>query len=279
MFFTQNPRKPGKIKIGVHEAYTIWRCLVDRYVFIDHFNLLKNFTHDKDFLIYLNRIIEGYKDEVAGLEEMCKVFSIPSPQPSATDQSTTGNSEVLWDEQTAGVVYRFFRLDLNILLLGLKNSYTNDDVKEELIRLVKNAMNRVDNFVMYIKAKNWVQTPPLYPFVNPDIPEKLTINEVFLLFDHLIFRYNNMHQTSTFSMFCSDADLKVLLEAGTKILGKQIEKLEKELLYYGVTLPNPNPIHVPAPEKKEVMEDSFIFNIIFRGMQDAMVLHGTAISE
>jgi len=250
--------------LGVHEAYTVWRCLVDRYVFIDHFNLLKNFTHDKDFLIYLTRIIEGFKDEAAALEELCKDFSIPSPQPSATDQNVTGNSEVVWDQQTAEVVYRFFRLDLNILLLGLKNSYSNDDVKGILIKLVKHAMNRVDNFVMYMKTKNWVQTPPLYPFVDPDVPEKIAINEVYLLFDHLIFRYNNIHQTSTFSILCSDPDLKVLLETGTKILGKQIEKLEKKLLYYGVSLPNPNPIHVPAPENKELVKDNFMFYLIFR---------------
>jgi hypothetical protein len=266
-------------KIGVHEAYTIWRSLIDRYVFIDHFNQLKNYTHDQDFLKYLKQIIKDFKEETSKLEEVCRVYSIPSPDPSIRDKHTTGNSEIVADRDTAEVVYRFLRVDLNILLLGLKSSYINDTIKKFLIHLTKKAIQRVDKYVKYIKSRNWVETPPLYPFVPPEIPEKVAINEVHLLFDHLTFRYNNIHQTSLFSNLASDKEFQLLLEVGTKILEKQIKDLEEKLLYFGINLPKPYPINVPVPASKEMLKDRFMYNIVFRGIQDAMVLHGTAISE
>ena len=192
------PRKSTPEKIGVQAAYTVWRSLVDRYVFIEHFNKLKNYTHDRDFLFLLTNLINDFKEEANRLEELCQNFYIQSPQPSSRDTTATGHSEVLSDRDTAEVVYRFLRLDLNILLLGLKNSHTNDSVKEFAINLVNKAINRVDKFIKYIKFKDWLEIPPLYPNVNPEVREHLAVIKVYLLYDHLIFRYNNIHQTRIF---------------------------------------------------------------------------------
>jgi hypothetical protein len=147
MLLTEHPRKAEQVKIGVNGAYTLWRSLVDRYVFIDHFNQQKNYTHDQDFLLYLTQIISDFKEEAANIEKLCSEFSIPSPRPSAKDQNVAGNSEVVKDKETAEVVFRFIRLDLNIQLLGLKASFINDDVKAFLLKLTKNAMERVDKEV------------------------------------------------------------------------------------------------------------------------------------
>lgn len=279
MIFSRHPRKPERVKISVQGAYTLWRSLIDRYVFIEHFNLLKNFAHDQDFVMYLTSIITDFKNETMELEKICHRFSIPSPQPSSKDQNTAGNSEVADDKQTAEVLFRFLRLDLNILLLGLKNSYTNDEVKDYLLTLVKKEIERLDRYIPYLKAKNWIQAPPLYPYTNPEIKEPLAINEVYLLYDHLLYRYNNVHQTGNFAALTSDVDFRAILQMGIKILQKEIKVLEDKILYYGIKLPSPHPVNIPAPESQEILTDQFMFNVVFRGMQDAMVLHGTAISE
>ena len=279
MLFNKRPIHSKKIKIGVHEAYTIWRSLVDRYIFIDSFHRDKNFTHDKDLLMYTAQMINDLRKETIQLEELCRLYSIQSPQPNTRGRYTVGNSEIAVDRLSAGIVYRFLRLDLNILFLGLKNPSTNEAVKKFLVKLTHKQINRLDKYIPYLKMKNWIQTPPLYPYVTGTGKDILAINEVYMLYQHLLFRYNNIHQTSTLALYATDTDFKVLMELGTRILQKQITRLENKLLYFGIALPNPNPINVPTPENKEVLNDKFIFNLLFSGMQDAMVLHGTAISE
>lgn len=279
MLFSDNPRKTEQVKISINGAYTLWRSLIDRYVFIDHFNHLKNFVHDRDLVIYVTRIIDESKDEAVEIEKLCQKFGITSPLPNTKDQNVQGNSEIVKDREVAQVLYRFLRLDLNILLLGLKGYYTNDNVKEFLMKLLKHEMNRLDKFVRYMKVKNWIEAPPLYPYIDPKVKEKVAINEVFLLFDHLIQRYSNIRQTRYYTEAAADTDLKALFALGINVLERQIKQLEDILLEYGITLPNPNPVHVNTLESKEGVDDRFLYNMVFRGMQDTMVLHGTAISE
>lgn len=279
MFFSDNPRKAEQVKISINGAYTLWRSLIDRYVFIDHFNHLKNFIHDRDFTIYLNRIIDGFKDEAEEIEKLCQEYGITSPLPNTKDQNVQGNSEIVKDKEVAEVLYRFLRLDLNILLLGLKGYFSNDEVKEFLMKLLKHEINRLDKFIRYMKVKNWIEAPPLYPYIDPKVKEKVAINEVFLLFDHLMHRYSNIRQTRYYAATAADTDLKALFELGIKVLEKEIRQLEDILLEFGITLPNPNPVHVTTFESKEEVDDRFLYNMVFRGMQDTMVLHGTAISE
>jgi hypothetical protein len=279
LFFTKHPRQAEHVKIGVQGTYTVWRCLVDRYLFIDHINHLRNFVHDQDFLIYLTEIVNDFKEETVALEELCKHYSIPSPEPSARDQNTGGNSEVVKDKETAIVVFLFLRMDLTTLLMGLRNSYSDDNVKEFLVQLAKKQIARLDRYAKYLKVKDWIQMPPLYPYTNPAIKEKLAVNEVHLLYDHLLFRYNNLHETNNFIALTSNTDFRAVLEIGTKILQKEIKTLEDKILYYGITLPSPYPINSPTTENQEFLQDRFMFDMVFRGMQGAVVLHGTAISE
>lgn len=279
MLSLRNPRQVESIKLDVHEAYTLWRSSTDRNITIDHMNYLRNFIHDRDFLLFLTRIIEELKKECHSLEKLLQKYSIIGSEPAVEKYNAAGNSEILRDQDAAEVMYRFLRLDVNLNALSLKYTPTDDGVWSLMVDLTKSAINRVDRTIEYMKLKNWLYEPPLYPYVAPNTNEKVATNEIALLWDHLIFRYHNLRQTQVFSTLASDPDLMIILKKGVDILQNDIGALEDKLVYYGVALPRHYTNITASIENKTVIDDKYMLNAVMRGMRDAIALHASAIQE
>jgi hypothetical protein len=132
---------------------------------------------------------------------------------------------------------------------------------------------------MFMKTKNYLEMPPIYPSTKPGLSERLAANEVYMLWDHLTFRYENLRLTSFFGSYVNDADLKALMALGDKVLSLQVKQLEEKLLYFGVALPRPYTPVVTTVEQTETIDDSFIFNTILRGIHDAIIHHASGLPE
>ncbi|MGI6684046.1 MAG: DUF3231 family protein [Bacillota bacterium] len=277
--FTQNPRKTETRKIGCMQTYTLWRCLFDRYILLDHFNGLKNYVHDKDFLIYLTKTLDDYQDECRKLEKLLEKYAIPGPEPNLRDVNVGGNSEVTKDKGTAQSLYLSMSVDTMRLMHALKDQFINDDIREFTTELAKTALRRVDSFISFIKLKNWLSLPPLYPNTSAQTKEIIAANEVYLLFEHLAYRYQNSRLTLLFSAATRHEEFAALLKSGLKILEKEIKTLEDKLLEFGITLPKRYSIIEPLYENKDILEDRYMYNTILRGMKDALSLQGSLISE
>lgn len=195
-----------KHKLDVEEAYILWRLLSNRYLFISHIQHLKNFTHDKDFNVVLGKLLNDWRKEAGTLEAQLEKFSLKGAQPPAAGQGAPGNSAIVIDRVTAEVAFAFMRLDLHRMLSAMKDTLVNDSVRDLLFTLLKSALDRVDKFIGYIKVKNWVFYPPLFPHVKPGL--QIAINEVFLLWDHLVFRYNNIRKTQFYAEMTAEPDFK-----------------------------------------------------------------------
>jgi hypothetical protein len=265
-------------KLNVKSSHILWRSLVDRNISIEHFHVLKNFVYDKDFKDYIENTLKEYKSEADKLHNLLNKYSIASPDPSPRNQNIKVSSEILNDQSIAEVMLRFMRLDNNILMLGLKEIPTNQDVYDYVGHLAKTSIKRVDAFIDYVKKKKWIYLPPKYRHANPGT-EEVDGDTIYLLWDHLVFRYTNIRLTQIFSVYVTDPIFNAMLTAGTKILQREAKYLEDKLLYFGVTLPKPYPSVTVKPQDKDMFDDRFIFNQILRGMQDAVALHGTSISE
>lgn len=275
MVFKNNQESPA---IGVQEAHILWRLLSDRYVIIDHISQLQNFTHDEDFSIYLNQLIKGYKEDVKILVAKLDKYSIAGPPPNVAGQNATGNSEIVRDRETAQIIFGYMRLDLALKLYSLIDTHENREVRLLIMNFVKKSLSRIDTLIKYMKLKNWMDQPPLYKYSNQQ-SAKVAANEVFLLYDHLVFRYLNLRQTKYFEAFTSDTDFRVLLDLGTDILNKQISQLESKLLHYGVTLPKGFSETTPSNVNSEIISDRYMFTAVLKGMQNSISLHGIAIIE
>ncbi|ATW27447.1 DUF3231 family protein [Candidatus Formimonas warabiya] len=279
MVFGVNLGSTTSCKISSESAYIIWRSLIDRNVSVEHLNALENYIHDQDFLKVCKDINEEYQKEIKQLTKLADAFGINGPDPFLPGQTIKSDQEVMRDQEIGEVLYRFMRLDVNMILLSLKYVPINDEVQQKMINLAQKAMYRVDAFIKYLKKKNWIFTPPEYRNTPPNVTEKVGVNEIHLLTDHLLFRYNNIRLTELFAAYAQDPDFALVLKAGVRILQKEVKLLEDRLLYFGIALPKAYPDTVPKPEKKEYFEDRFIFNTILRGMQDALALHGSAVQE
>jgi hypothetical protein len=273
-----NKKAKADDKLNVASSHILWRSLVDRNISIEHLQVLKNFIYDNDFKDYLENTLKEYKNEVNKLVDLLNKYSITAPDPSPRNQNVQVSSEILNDKDIAEVLLRFMRLDTNILMLGLKEIPTNQDVYDYVGHLAKTAINRIDAYIDYLKKKKWIYIPPRYRHANPETEEVGGVT-IYLLWDHLIFRYNNIRLTQIFSVYVTDPELNALLTAGIKILQTEAKFLEDELLYFGITLPKPYASVTVKPQDKDMFDDRFIFNQILRGMQDAVALHGTTISE
>jgi len=105
------------------------------------------------------------------------------------------------------------------------------------MQFLKDAINSLDTYVKYLKAKGWLEVPPLYKNVPPEVDEILDTGEAFHLWDYLTFRYDNLFKTQLFYGYAYDGDFKTLLLTGTKILEGQCKKLLGELTYFGIPVP------------------------------------------
>lgn len=266
-------------KISTREAHVFWRMLSDTYTVIDQINNAKSFVHDKDFIFYLNKLVADYEKKAKEIEGVLDKLSILGPTPNARSQNVAGNSEINRDKETAKLIFTLMRLHINLLLQTIAEPYINDFLRSFIIRLAKDSLKRFDAFVKYLKVKKWIETPPQYPYTQTYVKDKIGAADVYLIWENLVQRYNDIRQTQVLSSYAADTGLKLLLDTGTNILKKQATDLENKLLYYGVALPEPYTNIVPTPETTELIEDRYIFNTILMGMWNTIALHSMAIQD
>lgn len=110
-----------------------------------------------------------------------------------------------------------------------------------------------------------------------DKQQIINVSEVFHLWNHLVQRYNVIYVTDTLEKMAQDDDLKLILNVGKKKLGDNIDELEKELVAYGIPLPNRPPKQSQTITHLESISDRYIFRRIFRGIQSFIPTHTMAV--
>lgn len=271
--------KSEKQILGVEEAFNIWNMLRYRFFVMDQVKVLKNYVHDIDFLHIVDRHLQRFDRDIQVLKKQSEKYSIKGPIPSVPDVKAMGNSEVLRDEEVSRILHEFLKEDLNTLVTVNRDSVHNDGLRAIFIRLMKQSMRALFDYVDYLKLKGWIEFPPLYPYVLKNVEERIATNEIYQLWDHLISRYRNIHLTQVSATFAYDGDLKVLFKAGIEKLEGQVKRLEETLLYFGIPLPHRYSDVISTPETTELFDDQNMYSVILSGMQDASALHGLALKD
>lgn len=89
-----------------------------------------------------------------------------------------------------------------------------------------------------------------------------------------------MEISQIYEHYAKDRDFAYLLSKGIRgILEKQINKLEKELDYFGLPLMERPPKSVRPPDNAEIIEDQLMFRDIFTGIQYMFSLHAEALKQ
>src|SRR5690554_4072093 len=107
--------------------------------------------------------------------------------------------------------------------------------------------------------------------------EDLNAGEAFELWELLRSRYDVYYRTQVLENQACDQDLKIVVAYGLKILTRQIKKLEKLLLAYGLPLPEKPPEDVTETTKVESITDKYIYRNIFAGIRSFLPIHLSAL--
>lgn len=282
MVFTA-PRSKSKKQqqlVDVEEAYHLWDTLKSLYSVVERIQIWGNFAHDPEFGILVAKMLNDYKKEVNKLEKVLQKYAIQGPKTNRTKINTTVNSEVLLDQFLGHDLFLILQEQVEMLLRSFVTSTTNENVRKIFLKLLKNAIERQGDLEKYLKIKGWLETPPLYPLIADNVKERLDTGEVFHLWDHLTYRYDNIEKTETFYDFVYDGEFKLLLKVGLQMaLKKQASMLEKELEYFGIPVPSHPPNVINPPDNTEILKDEFMFKDIYSGMHGAAIMHAQALKQ
>ena len=271
--------KKKRSGLSAQEAYNIWDFLTSKYLVLTRLAIWENFVHDMD----LSMIIKGYAEKEKGktkkLEKELKDVGLAGPDVGIVGANIAANPESIRDEYIAQDLFMSMQESVEMLLRFLISTSTNDKLRSLFTKYAKDAVEDMDSLVRYLRMKGWVAASPHYPNIPPEVHEKLDAGEAFHLWDHLTFRYDNIHLTEILVGATDDVDLQFLLTAGIQhVLKKQAAMLEKECLYFGIALPK-HPSNVPSHIPSQYFSDDFIYRTVAAGITGATLLHAAALKQ
>jgi len=265
------------------EAYNLWDILKAKYIQVERMLLWRNFAHDRDFIRMLDMYLKDFGREITLLEKELDKYGISGPDKNRTEVKTAANAEVIRDEYIAQDFYIYLQESIEMLLRAFRTSTTNDSVRALFLRMLKKAIEQTDAYIKYLKTKGWLEEPPFYPNVPAETGERLDTGEAFHLWEHLTFRYDNIHQTDIYYTFAHDRDFKLILKTGLQaVLQKQAQTLEKQMVRFGIPLPKRSTrvFSIPqSPQFTQALNDDHMYRLILTGMTGAASVHGQALKQ
>lgn len=274
--FIKNKKKKN-VQISVAEAFNLWDILNAVYAAIERFNLWSNYIHDRDFMILMQIYLHELNDAKEILENSLTQYGIKAPDSHTLTVNTELNSDFMRDQLIATDLYSTQQEHIEMLLLAIAQATRNDKVRSMMMQFVKKNLDRIGMTTKYLKVKGWLQAPPIYS-QTPGDNIKIDAGEVFNLWSHLTYRYDNLMLTETFLSLANDADLKLYLKKGRALLTKEARSLERELQHFGVVIPIKPPVTKP-PSPPHGVDDDSMFRVIFSGISGALTVHAKAVKQ
>jgi len=273
----RSDKKKKNLQLSTAEAFNLWNILNSKYAAIERLNLWSNYIHDKDFLAFMRVYLNHLNAHKEILEKTLNQFGIKAPDSHTLTTNPKISSDFFRDQLIATDMFITQQELIEMLLLAIGSSTRNDGVRQMFIRFVKKDLDLIGTTIRYLKTKGWLYVPPKYS-QTPDVNIKIDAGEVFNLWSHLTYRYDNLSLTEIFLTLVNDADLKAFLKTGQLLLLRQIKALEKELQHFGIVMPIKPPATLP-PNPLHGTEDDVMLRVIFSGITGALSVHAKAVKQ
>lgn len=267
--------KPEKRQqmVDVQEAFYLWDILNSKYLALESLKTYKNDTHDVDLRKIIDITTKALEKNIKIFENELQKYSIQAPDRNRAFINFPQNTQAVTDEYIANHLFLFFQEEVEHFLKAYRSCVTNDSVRTLIKNLSLEKIDITDRIVCYLRLKNWLNIPPLYKNTPQNVKEEIATIEIGNLWDHLTFRYDNVHTTEVIRSFARDPDFILTLDMGLKVLEGQVEMLEKELQYFGVPLPKRPGKVTMTPSSTEILFDDHMFRTLLNGIQGATILH------
>lgn len=269
----------GTEQIDIQEAYSIWNWLRIRYNSMETFQLYLNLVHDRDFSLLLSRLLADTKKHMKTMEQEGEKFKIPLPDRPPLDIKFAVSINQITDKLIYKKIFADMIAELFTISRAVRTSTTNDRIRKIFVDDMLSHIRNFEILYKYSKLKSWEEVPPTYKTASPTDKENVTLTEAYHLWDHLSQRYDQLKMNNMFLGVVHDPDFKMILNQGAKILNAQVQKLEQQVLQYGVIMPSRPPAHQQITIDPESLTDDFMYGVIFTGIGEAMDLHMRAVIE
>lgn len=261
------------------EAFNLWDILRSKYVVLEKLMIWQRCAHDKDLQLLAAQLQKSIKENVEILEKLMEKYAVKAPDQNKTGISHPGSSQMITDEFISQDIFIYLQEHIENLLTAFMTSFTNDSVREVFKNMAIKTIDHTNKMMKYLKLKGWIETPPLYQHVDPNVSERLTTVEATSLWDHLTLRYDNRRLTELYLTYAHDADFKVSMEMGLKTLNKQIDNLERELLHFGIPMPKKPSKITMKDSTSEFIWDDHMYRTLLMGLRTVATLHARTYKE
>jgi hypothetical protein len=243
------------------------------------FQFYQNLVHDRDFSLLLDNLLKDTQSHMKTMEQEGEKFKIPVPDRPPLDIKFPASINQVTDKFIYKKILADMMAELFTISRSVRSSTTNDRLRKIFVDDMLTHIRNFELLYKFSKLKAWEDVPPTYKLASPTDKESLSLTEAFHLWDHLGQRYDQMKMTNLFLGMVHDADFKMIMNQGVKMLNEQVKKLEQQVLNYGVTLPQRPPVHQNATIDPESLTDNFMYSVTFTGIVEAIDLHMRAVIE
>ena len=265
--------------IDIQEAFNIYNLLRARYVSTQTVQLFKNFVHDVEWEIILNKFQRNFENQINNLEKLGEKFRIIMPNRPPVDVKFVTRINDMTDDYIYKKIYHDLVAQLMSLTHAVRSSSTNDNLRTSIIQDLIVHFEDFDTLYKFGKLKGWEETYPNYKTAIVQVKEQLSTSEAFHIWDHIVMRYEQTELMGIFAGFAHDTEFKVILGHGVYVYGKQLKKLEELALKLNIPLPNRAALPVTSPIDPEIITDKFMYRIILSWELNSIDAHVRATIE
>jgi len=266
-------------RLDIQEAFNIYNLLRARYVSTQTVQIFKNFVHDIDWEIILDKFLKHFNKQITVLEELGDRFRIIMPSRPPLDIQFATSINDITDEYIYKKIYHDLIAELMSLIHAVRSTSTNDNLRNIIIKDLITHFEDFDILYKFGKVKSWEEAYPVYKTALPHQKEQLSTSEAFHIWDHINLRYEQIELIGIFVNFAHDTEFKVILQHGIYIFNKQVNHLEQLALKLNVPLPNRPTPPVMSPIDPETIKDKFMYRNILSWLLTALDTHVRAIIE
>ena len=265
--------------IDGREAFNLWDLLRAKYMLLEKLKVWEKTARDPELKRILNALQSSFQENVSLLEKQMKTYAITAPDQNKAAMGYPISPQAVTDEFVAGEIFIALQEHLENTLKSFRTSITNDVIRGIFKKITLKAVDHNEKYIQYLKAKGWLEVPPIYKNTDPSIKEIITTVEAISLWDHLTLRYDNMRATDLYLSFAYDGDFKVTLKVGMQTLKRQANLLEKELEYFGIPLPKRSSLITANPSSTQLITDDHMYRTLLLGLRTVVMVHAQTLKE
>lgn len=267
-------------QLNAQEVYTIWDLHTYGNWSLEQLRIWNNFIHDIDLKILNDSMANTIQSRLTDIGKLIAAYKLDGKSSTRKNIYIPSNSDNIFDEHIASWLLSFAQERLEMKLKILRTAVTNDNLRELVLSYIKGDVDQLNIIIKVLKLRGWIQQGPIFPDIASNSPENIDCGEAYHIWDHLTFRYDNIEFTQEAINMAHDSDFKAILIKGLRVtLKKQAEKLEKEIIKFGLPMPASPPEIISETQTTEYRTDKSIYKQLLQGMEAASILHAQAIKQ